>query len=90
MSPDIVLADEPTGNVDWEMSERLLRLLLELNRMGKTVVIASHDLALFDQQNHRFRRGFCELRINVYSLRVRTYERAFFGPCRVIRGRFAT
>jgi len=46
MSPDIVLADEPTGNVDWEMSERLLRLLLELNRMGKTVVIASHDLSL--------------------------------------------
>ena len=46
MSPDIVLADEPTGNVDWEMSERLLRLLLELNRMGKTVVIASHDLGL--------------------------------------------
>ena len=45
MSPDIVLADEPTGNVDWEMSERLLRLLLELNRMGKTVVIASHDLS---------------------------------------------
>ena len=46
MSPDIVLADEPTGNVDWEMSERLLRLLLELNRMGKTVVIASQDLSL--------------------------------------------
>ena len=46
MSPDIVLADEPTGNVDWEMSERLLRLLLELNRMGKTVVIASHDSSL--------------------------------------------
>lgn len=46
MSPDIILADEPTGNVDWEMSERLLHLLIELNRMGKTVLIASHDLAL--------------------------------------------
>ncbi len=46
MSPDVILADEPTGNVDWEMSQRLLRLLLELNKMGKTVLIASHDLAL--------------------------------------------
>lgn len=46
MSPDVILADEPTGNVDWEMSQRLLRLLVELNRMGKTVLIASHDLGL--------------------------------------------
>jgi len=46
MSPDVVLADEPTGNVDWEMSQRLLRLLVELNRMGKTIMIATHDLAL--------------------------------------------
>jgi len=46
MSPDVVLADEPTGNVDWDMSQRLLRLLVELNRMGKTIMIATHDLAL--------------------------------------------
>ncbi|TMV10230.1 ATP-binding cassette domain-containing protein [Ruegeria sediminis] len=46
LSPDMVLADEPTGNVDWEMSQRLLRLLIELNRMGKTVLIATHDLSL--------------------------------------------
>lgn len=46
MSPDVVLADEPTGNIDWEMSQRLLRLLVELNRMGKTIMIATHDLAL--------------------------------------------
>jgi len=46
LSPDVILADEPTGNVDWEMSQRLLRLLVELNRMGKTVMIATHDLAL--------------------------------------------
>ncbi len=45
-SPDVILADEPTGNVDWEMSQRLMRLLIELNRMGKTVMIATHDLAL--------------------------------------------
>jgi cell division transport system ATP-binding protein len=46
LSPDVVIADEPTGNVDWEMSQRLLKLLVELNRMGKTILIASHDLAL--------------------------------------------
>jgi len=45
-SPDLILADEPTGNVDWEMSQRLLSMLVELNRMGKTVVIATHDLNL--------------------------------------------
>ncbi|WP_204113507.1 ATP-binding cassette domain-containing protein [Shimia biformata] len=46
MSPDVVLADEPTGNVDWDMSQRLLQLLIELNRMGKTIMIATHDLNL--------------------------------------------
>ena len=46
MSPDVVLADEPTGNIDWEMSQRLLTLLIELNRMGKTIMIATHDLNL--------------------------------------------
>ena len=46
MSPDAILADEPTGNVDWDMSQRLLRLLIELNRMGKTILVATHDLAL--------------------------------------------
>lgn len=46
MSPDVILADEPTGNVDAEMSERLLSLLVQLNRMGKTILLATHDLAL--------------------------------------------
>jgi len=46
LSPEVIIADEPTGNVDWEMSQRLLQLLVELNRMGKTVLVATHDLAL--------------------------------------------
>lgn len=46
LSPDLVLADEPTGNLDWEMSMRLLQLLIELNHSGKSVLIATHDLNL--------------------------------------------
>lgn len=46
LSPDLVLADEPTGNLDEEMSMRLLELLVELNRSGKTVLVATHDLNL--------------------------------------------
>lgn len=49
MSPDVILADEPTGNIDWEMSLRLLTLLVELNRMGKTVLLATHDMNLIRQ-----------------------------------------
>ncbi len=49
MSPDVIIADEPTGNVDWNMSTRLLSLLAELNKMGKTILIATHDLNLIRQ-----------------------------------------
>ena len=46
LSPDIILADEPTGNVDWDMSLKLLDLLVELNKLGKTILCATHDLNL--------------------------------------------
>jgi cell division transport system ATP-binding protein len=44
--PDLLLVDEPTGNVDQEMGRRILRLLKELNRLGSTVLVASHDVTL--------------------------------------------
>lgn len=44
--PDMLIADEPTGNVDPDMAIKLLRLFEALNRMGTTVVVATHDLHL--------------------------------------------
>src|SRR5690606_646064 len=46
LSPEMIIADEPTGNVDWAMARRLMTLLIELNRTGKTILVATHDLAL--------------------------------------------
>ncbi|MEM9707832.1 MAG: ATP-binding cassette domain-containing protein [Pseudomonadota bacterium] len=67
LSPDIVLADEPTGNVDNDMSERLLRLLIELNLLGKTVLMATHDLGLI-------RRAKAQVAARVLRLRNRSVE----------------
>jgi cell division transport system ATP-binding protein len=47
--PQLLLADEPTGNVDPAMGRRLLRLFIELNRLGTSIVLATHDIALMDQ-----------------------------------------
>lgn len=44
--PEILIADEPTGNVDPEMAVKLMRLFEALNRLGTTVVVATHDVQL--------------------------------------------
>ncbi|TCR67226.1 cell division ATP-binding protein FtsE [Bosea sp. BK604] len=46
--PELLLADEPTGNVDPNLGRRLLRLFMELQQLGTAVVIATHDLALME------------------------------------------
>ncbi len=51
--PDVLLADEPTGNVDPPLARRILRLFIELHRSGTSVVIATHDLSLMDQYDAR-------------------------------------
>jgi cell division transport system ATP-binding protein len=51
--PKILLADEPTGNLDPALSAEIMRLFEDFNRVGVTVLIASHDLALISRLHHR-------------------------------------
>jgi cell division transport system ATP-binding protein len=64
--PQLLLADEPTGNVDPSLAARLLRLFIELNKSGTSVVIATHDIALMDQYDAR-RLVLHEGRLHVYD-----------------------
>lgn len=51
--PELLLADEPTGNVDPPLARRLLRLFIELHKNGTSVVLATHDMTLMDQYDGR-------------------------------------
>src|SRR3990170_4783490 len=51
--PELLLADEPTGNVDPQLAQRLLRLFIELHRSGTSVMLATHDTTLMDQYEAR-------------------------------------
>jgi cell division transport system ATP-binding protein len=64
--PQLLLADEPTGNVDPVLARRLLRLFVELNKSGTSVVIATHDIALMDLLDAR-RLVLHEGRMHVYD-----------------------
>jgi len=64
--PEILIADEPTGNVDPPLARRLMRLFVELNRLGTSVVIATHDINLMNQFNAR-RLVIEEGRLTVYD-----------------------
>jgi cell division transport system ATP-binding protein len=46
--PDLILADEPTGNVDPQMGEKIMKLFVELNKLGAAVIVATHDLHLVE------------------------------------------
>ena len=64
--PELLLADEPTGNVDPTLGRRLLRLFIELNKTGTAVVIATHDITLTDQYEAR--------RLVLHQGRLHIYE----------------
>lgn len=64
--PDLLLADEPTGNVDPQLARRLLRLFVELNKLGTSIVIATHDVLLMQQYQAR--------RLVLHDGRVQIYD----------------
>ncbi len=64
--PQLLLADEPTGNVDPALGRRLMRLFVELNKSGTSVLIATHDIALMDQFDAR--------RLVLHEGRLHDYE----------------
>lgn len=60
MRPQLILADEPTGNLDPDLTRAIFELLLEANKLGATVVVATHNLPLVEELNRRtlvFERG---------------------------------
>lgn len=67
VQPDLLLADEPTGNVDPNLARRLLRLFVELNKSGTSIVIATHDLGLMDQFDNARRLVLAEGRLHIYD-----------------------
>lgn len=67
VQPDLLLADEPTGNVDPSLGRRLLRLFVELNKSGTAIVIATHDLALMDQFGGARRLVLGDGRLHIYD-----------------------
>jgi cell division transport system ATP-binding protein len=62
--PEILLADEPTGNVDPELSLRLVRLFEELNKLGTTIILATHELPLLESFN------FPRMTLNAGQVRI--------------------
>jgi len=53
VNPKIILADEPTGNLDWETSERIMQLFEKINQEGKTILMATHNQNIIDTMKKR-------------------------------------
>jgi cell division transport system ATP-binding protein len=54
--PPMIIADEPTGNLDPELSAEIMQLFEQFQQVGVTILIASHDIALIEQMNRRVLR----------------------------------
>jgi cell division transport system ATP-binding protein len=53
VNPKILLADEPTGNLDWETSDNLMELFDKINKEGKTIIMATHNLEIVKKYKKR-------------------------------------
>ena len=67
VQPELLIADEPTGNVDPSLARRLLRLFVELHKTGTSIVIATHDIALMDQFGSARRLVLGDGRLHIYE-----------------------
>src|SRR4029078_10320581 len=65
--PELLLADEPTGNVDPPLARPLTRVFVELNKSGTSIVIATHDLALMDQFEDARRLVLGDGRLHIFD-----------------------
>lgn len=52
-NPDLILADEPTGNLDWETADAIMTLFDKINEAGKTVIMATHHQGIIDRMKRR-------------------------------------
>jgi cell division transport system ATP-binding protein len=52
-NPDTIIADEPTGNVDVDLTEGIMELLVKINKLGKTVIVVTHDMNIIEQYKKR-------------------------------------
>ena len=53
VNPDIILADEPTGNLDWETADAMMQLFEKINSNGKTIIVATHHKGILEKMKKR-------------------------------------
>ncbi len=53
VSPVVIFADEPTGNLDWDTAQSIMDLLARINKEGKTVIVTSHNKEIIDKMKKR-------------------------------------
>jgi cell division transport system ATP-binding protein len=59
--PELIIADEPTGNLDWENTQKIADILMKFNQEGKTVLLFTHDIHLLNYIKHSWK-------INLFKL----------------------
>ena len=53
INPKVILADEPTGNLDWETADSIMDLFDKINKEGKTIIMATHHKGIIDKMKKR-------------------------------------